>query len=173
LSKCNPVLEMKFKFVLLFIPFFIFVMSCGEQKPPIEQEVIPIPKKVESKFDTSGISKEVFQMMLKEGDHIDIIFNHLDVGMNQDGNQALYQDLQYISSRPLKSLATDCTPLARKIYIGKGEIIMEGDLYYGPECYFQVFIKDGVELYGNYLTPQGVQFVDKLLEQIKASKPGQ
>ncbi|MFT6809911.1 MAG: hypothetical protein ACJA01_003153, partial [Saprospiraceae bacterium] len=111
--------------------------------------------------------------LLKQGDHIDIIFNDLPISMNQDGNTALYQDLQYISSRPLTSLNTNCTPLARKIYLSKGEIIMEGDLYYAPECYFQVFIKDGKELYGNYLTPKGVAFVAQLLQQAEAVKPTQ
>lgn len=166
-------MSVQFTFSLLILSFFL--ISCGENKSltPAEEskEVIQPKVKVKSVFDTVGISKEVFQKILQEGDHIDIIFNDLPLSMNQDGNSALYQDLQYISSRPMKTLATDCSPLARKIYLSKGEIIMEADLYFGPECYFQVFIKDGKELYGNYLTSQGVAFVEQLLKQAQAANP--
>ena len=171
---------MKLQLTFAYLLFSLFLVSCSERKPATvetpkaEENNIAAPElKVSSTFDTIGISKEVFQQMLKEGDHIDIIFNDLPFSMNQDGNSALYQDLQHISSRPLKSLETNCSPFARKIYLSKGEIIMEGDLYYGPECYFQVFIKDGQKLYGNYLTPQGVAYIEQLLKQVEASKPTQ
>ena len=164
---------MKFPSIFFLLVAAIFLISCEENKSELAQEPIDKIKKFSSEFDTLGISKEVFQNLLKEGDHIDIMFHNLPLSMNQDGNSALYQDLQFISSRPFNSMGTYCDPLARKIYLSKGEIIMEGDLYYGPECYFQIFIKDGKELYGNHLTPKGVAFVAQLLQQAEAAKPNQ
>lgn len=144
--------------------------STPATKDPIVTKTRATP---ESTFDTLGISKEVFQDLLSRGDHIDIIFNDLPVSMNQDGNQSIHQDLQYISSQPVKDPNTPCTPLARKIFMSRGEILLEADLYYGPACYFQVFIKDGKELYGNYLTPDGIAFVKQLLQSINAANPNQ
>lgn len=154
---------------------FLILIGCKQEAQVANAPTPAAVKKVDKKanFTLGGIDEETFNSLLEHGDHIDLIFNNLPLSMNQDGNQSLYLDLQYLSSQPVTEIPANCKPMLRKIYLSKGEIIMEGDLYHGDGCFFQVFIKDGAELYGNHLTPQGIEYIFQLLKQAEQVKPTQ
>ena len=130
-----------------------------------------VPKTLDSSYSQNGIDQDVFENLLTSVDHIDVIFNTSDASMNIDGKPGVYEDLQYISAMALVTIPDKCQPVARKIYLSQGEILMEGDLYHGEDCHFQIFIKDGKELYGNYLTLAGVAYIKELLNQVSAGPP--
>ena len=122
-------------------------------------------------FDVNGIPEDVVSMLLQQGDHIDYIFNTLPLSMNQSGNQSVYQDMTFVSSAPMSGVLDGCSPLARKIYFSKGEIILEADLYYSDNCLFQIFIMDEKMLYGNMLSQEGVTFYNNLMAQAQQTMP--
>lgn len=122
-------------------------------------------------FSNGGIDEATTQLLIDKADHIDIIFHKLPLSMNQDGKNAVFQELSYISKEPMTGIPVGCYPLARKIYLGDGEILLESDLYFTEECLFQIFIKDEQPLFGNRLSQQGVNFVANLMEQAKQSMP--
>ena len=122
-------------------------------------------------FVNTGIDQETLQKLMTEADHIDYMFNDMPLSMNQDGQQAVLQDLSLISTQPIDGIKEGCKPLARKIYFSNGEIIMEGDIYFTQECVFQVFILDEKPLYGNLLTSSGIAFYNNLLQQADQTMP--
>jgi hypothetical protein len=79
--------------------------------------------------------------------------------------------MRYISNRNLTGIPTNCRPIARKIFLSKGEIVMEADLYFSTGCVFQVFIKDEKQLFGNYLSGEGVSYYKNLLTETQKNIP--
>jgi len=122
-------------------------------------------------FTTGGITPEMTDELLKNADHIDYIFTVIPLSMNQEGQSSVYQDVRYLSNTPLDGIISGCEPLARKIYLGNGEIIVEADLYFSNGCMFQVFISDEKPLFGNFLSQEGIGFYGNLMEQAKQSMP--
>ncbi len=153
--------------LLTIVIVLCLTSSCKYNNNPVR----PDTTSTESEFSTLGIDQETFTNLLGKVDHIDATFYNLPLSMNQDGKNVSYQDLQYVSSKPVEQIPDNCTPLARKIFLSEGEILMEADVYYSKECQFIVFIKDEKKLYGNYFTQAGMLYYEKLLLQIEASKP--
>jgi hypothetical protein len=122
-------------------------------------------------FTAYGMDATYMNMLLEKGDHIDYIFNDIPLSMNQDGKAAFYQEMRYVSNQPIAGIPKGCKPMARKIYLGDGEIIMEADLYFSNQCTFQIFIKDEKALFGNLLSQEGAAFYNNLLEKAEATMP--
>ena len=122
-------------------------------------------------FSTAGIDRETMDLLLNSGDHIDYIFNSLPLSMNQDGQQAIFQDLRFASNQAMPGIPSTCVPLARKIYLGQGEILMESDIYFSENCLFQIYIKDEKPLFGNMLSEEGITFYKNLLIEARRTMP--
>lgn len=122
-------------------------------------------------FSTKGIDRETMQMLLNNGDHIDYIFTSLPLSMNQDGRNAMMQDMRFVSNKAMTGLPANCTPLARKIYLGNGEILLESDIYFSEGCLFQIYIKDEKPLFGNLLSQEGITFYKNLMLEARQSMP--
>jgi len=122
-------------------------------------------------FSTTGIDPNTMNMMLEKGDHIDYIFNSIPLSMNQDGRAAFYQEMRYVSNQAVAGIPENCKPMARKVYLGAGEIIMESDLYFTNDCAFQIFILDEKPLFGNTLSQEGITFYTNLMRSAQATMP--
>lgn len=160
-----------------FVSFIILsIIACkNPQDIPASVETPSIAQDaalhVPEGFSDQGIPEETLLELINNGDHIDFIFHELPLSMNQTENSAIRTDMLYISSTAIAGIPQGCAPMARKIYLGKGEILLEADLYFSQQCLFQVFIKDEKPLYGNLLTMEAVQFYGSLMEQAKTSMP--
>jgi len=121
-------------------------------------------------YSTTGMTQYDYRFLVENSDHIDYMFYDLPLSMNQDGQGHVAEDMKHISSTPAEGIPLGCKPLARKIYLGNGEIIMEADLYFGDGCYVQVFLKDQKPVFGNLLTTAGAEFYGNLLIQIEEEK---
>ncbi len=164
-------------YVVIILLLLLITASC-KQPAPLETDNtytagIPAGARitVPEGFSEEGIDQLTLQMILRDADHIDYMFNTLPLSMNQDGSQLVFQDLSFLSNQPIKGLPTTCQPLARKIYMGKGDIIIEADIYFDDLCVFQVFIKDEKPLFGNLLTLEGISFYNNLLEETNRTMP--
>ena len=124
-------------------------------------------------FSRSGITPDMTDLLLKNADHIDYMFTDIPLSMNQDGESSIYQDIRFLSNNALEGVITGCKPMARKIYLGNGEILTEADLYFSNGCLFQVFLDNEKPIYGNYLSQEGLTFYADLMEQAKQSMPAQ
>jgi len=155
--------------VILLVAILLGI-GCKNRK---EQLRIELPKSNNGNFSTEGIDQSTFKNLIETVDHIDVQFQSNDASMNIDGKRSVYLDLQYISSKPLTKIPDKCYPVAHKIFLSQGEIIMEADLYHGKDCNFQIFTREQKELYGNFLTAQGAMYVQELLKQVETGPPTQ
>ncbi len=153
------------KLVLIFL-LFAFLISCKSDKLKHDVQYQQMPEG----YSQEGMTQEDFQLVSTKGDHIDFIFSELPLSINLDGNSNILRDLSYLSTTAAPGIPLDCKPLARKIYLGNGEILSESDLYFGEGCYLQIFIKDRKPVYGNLLTAEGAQYYGSLLLQIDEEK---
>lgn len=157
-------MEIKISFLSLIV-FVLLLTSCNDKSKPASQVETP------EGFSTTGIDSKTMDMLLAKGDHIDYIFHKLPLSMNQDGRNAMFKEMGFISKNALSSIPVNCLPMARKIYIGNGEIIMESDLYFSQDCLFQVFIMDEKPLFANELSQEGINFYAGLMRQAKETMP--
>ena len=156
---------MKFLLASILMLFFICT-GCKNESTSIAHQV---PSTSPEGFSPNGITPEMTDQLLKTADHIDYIFSVIPLSMNQDGQSSVYQDLRFLSSKPLLGLIDGCKPMARKIYLGNGEIITEADLYFMNGCFYQVFLSKEKPIYGNYLSEEGLNYYVQLMDQAKAS----
>ena len=164
----------KAKILLTSVLLLILLSSCkNPQSGDSAFRGLPKDSKliIPEGFSSEGIDESTIKMIQQSADHIDYMFNTLPLSMNQDGPQLIMQDLNFISNDAIAGIPDHCTPMARKIYQSKGNIIMEADVYFEGTCVFQVFIKNEVPLYGNLLSIQGVAFYEGLLEEARRTMP--
>jgi len=147
------------------------LLSAGCKQSPTGTS--PVTTEVIDGFSRGGITPDMTDLLLKNADHIDYMFTDIPLSMNQDGESSIYQDVRFLSNNPVDGIITGCKPMARKIYLGNGEIITEADLYFSNGCLFQVFLENEKPIYGNYLSQEGLVFYADLMEQAKQSMPAQ
>lgn len=139
--------------------------------PKKEQKPVSSFSKYIKNWSPDGLPMDMILLLNEKGDQIDYNFSTGGVSMNQSGNGAVKQDLSLISLTPLSSLPENCIPLARKVYYGRGELLLEAHVYYSQDCIFQVFIKNEQYLYGNLFNENGLRFYNNLLQQIQQNNP--
>lgn len=149
----------------------MFFLICTGCKKDAASTSVPQGMTSPEGFSPGGITPDMTEQLLKTADHIDYLFAVLPLSMNQQGQSAIYQDLRFLSSKPLTGLINGCQPLARKIYLGNGEIITEADLYFSNGCFYQVFLSNEKPIYGNYLSEEGLNYHLNLMDQAKKSMP--
>ena len=156
------------RLIMFFIISASFFFSC-KKTPPAPKANVIIPEG----FDFNGMTPAMAEQLIQGGDHIDYMFNDFPLSMNQEGQSSVYQDLNLISPNPINGITEGCVPLARKIYLGKGEIITEADLYFSNGCMFQVFLDNEKPVFGNFLSQSGISYYTQLMEQAKQSMPAE
>lgn len=112
------------------------------------------------------VSQDYLENIVKNADHIDIVFYKYPISVSRDGNADVIQELGRITDQaPLA--AANCQPDGRIFYNGKGETIAEADLYIKPDCFYVVFYKAGKPIYANGLTAEAIKFYDDLTKQFR------
>lgn len=150
----------------------LITISCnsgnsGSKETATKQELL------RSGFSDKGIDRATIETLLREADVIEYIFNDFPGSMNQSGKEVVQYDLGLISTEAIKEIPKECKPLARKIYMGKGNILLEADLYFSNPCFFQIFIKDEKALFGNGITEQAYTIYRDLIDQVNKAAQGQ
>ena len=159
--------------IFIFIALVLTVFgACKNPDQGIVEATVPTaPMSTPEGFSDKGIQRETMDLLLTQGDHIDYIFNTIPLSMNQDGQNAMVQDLRFVSRNPMPGIPSGCQPLARKIYLGQGEILLESDIYFSDGCLFQIYIKDEKPLFGNLLSQEGITFYKNLMLEARQSMP--
>lgn len=150
----------------------VFLANCKNPGADVVEAALPEGQLIVPEgFSKEGINRETMELLLNNGDHIDYIFTSIPLSMNQDGRNAMMQDLRFVSNKVMTGVPQSCAPLARKIYLGNGEILMEADIYFSEGCLFQIYIKDEKPLFGNLLSQEGITFYKNLMLEARQSMP--
>jgi len=97
---------------------------------------------------------------------VDVIFYKLPISVNQDDptsakNTALY----VVPASP--NISNTCEPVGRLSWISNGKIFREADFYIGEGCNHFVFMENGQPAYINAMAPEGVQFFQTVMSQVR------
>ena len=115
-----------------------------------------------------GVPVEVIEKLLNECTFVDYIFHTLPFSLSQEEPPSIKQNILYIDyNKPLKNIPANCKPIARKFFKIGSEFAYDVDVYFSDGCYFYVFVKENKPLYANYMTQDGINFYQKMVDMVK------
>lgn len=119
------------------------------------------------KHHLPAMTKAQYMELRERCTAVDYIFHTMPFSVNQTDKASVLSNLGMISSEQADALDPSCKPFAREIFQAGGEIFLEADLYYGAECNAYVFFKGKEAVYANKIDKTGMDFYNKLINQVK------
>ncbi len=162
--------------ILTFIVLLhVGIMSCGGDTSAKNSESSNIPnstasEKVETITGQSGnpfqsIPGDKMRNLWENCELIDYIFYELPFSMNQSEKSGIQSTIAQVSTMAQQSYPANCKPIARQMFQVGGEIVLEAEVFFSPECQFFVFLEDNKPKYANQMTPQGAEFFGNIINQ--------
>jgi hypothetical protein len=99
-------------------------------------------------------------------DLIDYMFYELPISMSYDNKGGIQTSLSHIAADQAK-INPVCKPMGRIFYGVEGEHVMEADLFFNDQCKYFIFYKNGKRVHSNGITPEGVNFLTKVIGQVQ------
>ena len=94
-------------------------------------------------------------------DYIDFVFYNTNFSMNQSEQASIQKTLRHVAAE-VPDIKPECKAVGHLFYQSKGRILLEADLYFSPGCAYFVFMENGKPAYANEMTPDGVEFYNKI-----------
>lgn len=140
--------------------------ACKPSGPP-ESAVKNNPETTEGKVAASlpSVPDSLMLMLWDRCDYIDMLFYHLSFSASQDRQDDIRASLQHIS-RETPVIDPACAPIGRIFYQVDGRNAAEADIFFSPQCQYFVFFRNGEKAYANKMTPQGIQFYERILSTV-------
>ncbi len=154
---------MRYLFMLLVLSL---VMACQTKEKPKGQNTPAQVGPATQAVPYPPVPDDYLANIVKNGDHLDIVFYKYPISLSRDGNPDIIQELGRITDQSPQA-AANCQPDGRIFYNGNGITVAEADLYIQPDCYYVVFYEKGKPAYANGLTADAIQFYDKLTKQFR------
>jgi len=112
------------------------------------------------------LSPQEVNILYSRAEQVDIIFYNLPISVNQDDAASAKNTVLYVApAGPV--LTSKCEPLGRLSWISDGKIFREADFYIGQGCNHFVFMENGQPAFKNAMSPEGVQFFQTIMSQVK------
>lgn len=143
--------------LVLLISFSILIYSCGGSEKSEQQETIE-----ESTPTAPGMSNDDFNHLLNNVTNIEYLFIDYPISFSQNEPNAVRQAVMFIE-RETAFPEPECEPTAMIIFLGDGEILAEGNVYFLENCAYVVLEKDNEPVYYHKLSNQGYQFYNQVL----------
>ena len=159
------------------IPVFLlsilcaFGISCSNNKAKPANSNAENTEQVESSNVTltelPGVPTEQLAHLWNNCEFVDYIFHNLPFSLSQSETPAIQANLNFISTKAAGKIdLKSCKPMGREFFQVNGEIVMEADVYYSPNCYFYVFVKDEKPIYANKISQSGMAFYHQITTQV-------
>ena len=150
--------------LLLFISILFIAISCKESAT--NETSTPAPTVTKAKKDLPPISRNEIISLYNTADHIDYIFFDWDFSMNQSDPNAVQAAVTFISDVGPSADINGCNAIGHLVFLSKGEIIKEADLFYSDNCYFYGFTDENARQANyNAMTDQGIGFYKNMFAQ--------
>ena len=143
----------------------LLISSCrpsGEKKEAI-QEVPPAGSMAGESYPT--VPDSLMQKLWERCDYIDFIFYQLNFSLSPDQKTDIQKSVEHIAASA-PAIQAACKPVGRVFYQIEGENVLEGDIYFSPECQYFIFYRDGKKVYANAMTPQSIQFYERVFSMV-------
>ncbi|MEK7254108.1 MAG: hypothetical protein AAB316_05140 [Bacteroidota bacterium] len=151
---------------LLVIASFLLLFACQQEKqaasqapPAATQAPVAAPAPALPSLPVATIEK-----LFNECDHIDYVFYELPISMSLDEKPSIQNALRFISDTPA-SRRPDCKGIGRILYHVKGDIALEGEIFFSGNCTYFIFLEKGKPTYGNLMTEDGVKNFQGIIER--------
>lgn len=164
---------MKIKLSLSLIVCSLLWISCGSgTSNSAEADAKAKAPKGEYKNAVAleSVPRDIMENLFQNCTLVDYIFHTMPFSMSQDEKRSIQANLSYISTTPAPYIPKNMKPIARMFYQISGDILLEADIYFSDENPFFVFVEDNKPKYANYMTPEGVEFLNRMLNQARAAQ---
>lgn len=151
---------MRLQILIIYIAALSF-SACKDQKDtPTKSPAAKLPA-------MPSVPPEILNKLMDECTGIDYVFHELPFSLSFQEEPGIDQNIAFIDPyTPVGQIPPGCKPLARKLFLIKGEIAFEADVYYSGKCQFYVFIgKDKKPLYANGMTRAGIEYYKQVFQQ--------
>lgn len=153
---------------LLFIIVMLFAVlsACKNQKDNTSINDTPTTESISKGPSLPFLQSSEVNTLYSKAESVDIIFYKLPISVNQDDptsakNTALY----VVPASP--NITSTCEPVGRLSWISNGKIFREADFYIGEGCNHFVFMENGQPAYKNAMSPEGLQFFQTVMSQVR------
>jgi len=151
------------RYLLFAVLVCVGFVAC-EQKPKATQqqpEVAPPPPAA----TLPGIPMDLMKNLWDNCDYVDYVFYNLPISMSLDNKASIQNALTHVASEPAP-MPPQCKSIGRIFYQIKGENVQMAEIYFTPGCLYFVFLgQDEKPAYCNYMTPEGVQYLNNIFSQ--------
>jgi len=154
------------KSLLLFIMIIFCLTACKSDekkvKNPAEivtQEGVVVPRADEN----------LVRNLFNNVDQIDYIYNSFDFSMSISEPNAIKSNIATLSGQEIGILPANCKPVGRQMFMAKGEMLAEADLYFTPGCQFLVFVEKEKPISGSMFNEQGILFYTNVFRQAQGA----
>lgn len=100
---------------------------------------------------------------------IDYTFSNMPASISQDEKASIQSMISFFSQRVSPTLNPTCKPMGRAFYQINGEIVVEADFYFQPDCQYFIFFEGGKAMYSCEMSQSGAQFFSRMLVQIQGA----
>jgi len=150
-------------YIFLFITFLLVAVSCKESTKV--DTSVPAQTVTQAKKVLPPISRDDIISLYNTTDHIDYIFFDWDFSMNQSDANAVQAAVTFISDVGPTNIGA-CKAIGHLVFLSKGEITKEADLFYSDGCYFYGFTDENARQANyNAMTDQGIGFYKNMFAQ--------
>jgi len=104
-------------------------------------------------------------------DFVDYMFYYANFSLSQDNPGGIRQTVAFIGPGGIAP-DPDCKPMGRIFFQEKGEILLEGDMYFQDHCRYFLFLENGKPKYAHAMTPAAVTFLNQIFARAQQSPYG-
>ena len=150
------------------IPSLVMVVlfaACQQGAKTPEQPAVPAQEAApQPSASLPSIPMDVLKNLWDNCDNVDYVFYNLPISMNLNNKPSIQNALSHIASDPAP-LQPQCKAIGRIFYMIKGENVQMADIYFTSGCTYFVFLVDDKPAYSNFMTPEGVQYLNNIFSQ--------
>jgi len=150
--------------ISLFLICFLACMACKTEKKskPEQPEVQNISSEEVPRSDQDFV-KNLFDQV----DQIDYIYHNFDFSMSISEPNAVKSNIATLSGQSIGAIPIHCKPIGRQMFMAKGEMLAEADLYFSDGCQFLVFVEKEKPVSGSRFNETGITFYNSVFAQVK------
>lgn len=159
------------RILILCLFSILLTFSCNDSNSSNDAEAKTAPVTNPAPAPTPALTLpsipvETVQKLWQECDYIDFLYFELPISSSMKDKAAIQHALGHIAAQPAP-LIPNCKPIGRIFYQIKGENYIEADMHHGEGCNYLVFYQNGKKIYSNYMTQDGITYINGQIQYAK------
>jgi|GEM_PF-851599 len=159
-------MKIKLLLVVLLIPGILTTGCRNKKTSDSSGETKSTSSSAGTEASLPFLSSQDVNTLYSQAEKADIIFYQLPISVSQDDPGSAKNSVLYIVPAS-PNITSQCEPVGRLSWNSNGVIVREADFYIGEGCNHFVFIENGKPVYKNAMSPEGVQFFQTIMSQVK------